>query len=127
MRKIYLLCLSCIVGIIGVRYYFELTGFNGAFLKLYGLLCLMIAVLLVTSFFTDLPQKIRNKLVIGNLLILVFIQFIPISTIFYELTLSLELLGPFLIVLLELLGMIYIGIKMIINYFSMRKAKLKMK
>ena len=58
VRKIYLSCLSCLVGFMGLRYYFGLTSLNGPFFKGYGLVCLIIAVLLLSCYFKDLPQNI---------------------------------------------------------------------
>ena len=127
MRKIYLSCLSCLVGFMGLRYYFGLTSLNGPFFKGYGLVCLIIAVLLLSCYFKDLPQKLVRRLTIINLIALFGVQLIPLSTVVFTFEWNVELILPTLIVLFEVMGFFYRALKSLINYVSLKRTRLKVK
>ena len=127
VRKIYLSCLSCLVGFMGLRYYFGLTSLNGPFFKGYGLVCLIIAVLLLSCYFKDLPQKLVRRLTIINLIALFGVQLIPLSTVVFTFDWNVELILPTLIVLFEVMGFFYRALKSLINYVSLKRTRLKVK
>ena len=127
VRKIYLSCLSCLVGFMGLRYYFGLTSLNGPFFKGYGLVCLIIAVLLLSCYFKDLPQKLVRRLTIINLIALFGVQLIPLSTFVFTFEWNVELILPTLIVLFEVMGFFFISLKSLINYVSLKRTRLKVK
>lgn len=78
MRRKYILAMSFIIGLVGSRYYFGLISLEGKYIKLYGLICLIIAVLLGSSCLTYLPSKFSMRLALYSLLILIIVQCIPI-------------------------------------------------
>ena len=125
VRKIYLSCLSCLVGFMGLRYYFGLTSLNGPFFKGYGLVCLIIAVLLLSCYFKDLPQKLVRRLTIINLIALFGVQLIPLSTFVFTFEWNVELILPTLIVLFEVMGFFYRALTSLIGYISLKRARLK--
>ena len=127
VRKIYLSCLSCLVGFMGLRYYFVLKSLNGPFFKGYGLVCLSIAVLLLSCYFKDLPQKLVRRLTIINLIALFGVQLIPLSTFVFTFEWNIELILPTLIVLFEVMGFFYRALKSLINYVSLKRTRLKVK
>ena len=127
VRKIYLSCLSCLVGFMGLRYYFGLTSLNGPFFKGYGLVCLIIAVLLLSCYFKDLPQKLVRRLTIINLIALFGVQLIPLSTFVFTFEWNVELILPTLIVLFEVMGFFYRALTSLIGYISLNRARLQVK
>lgn len=78
MGRKYILAMSFIIGLVGSRYYFGLISLEGKYIKLYGLICLIIAVLLGSSCLTYLPSKFSMRLALYSLLILIIVQCIPI-------------------------------------------------
>ena len=78
MRRKYILTMSFIIGLVGSRYYFGLINLEGKYIKLYGLICLILAVLLGSSCLTYLPSKFSMRLALYSLLILIIVQCIPI-------------------------------------------------
>ena len=78
MRRKYILTMSFIIGLVGSRYYFGLISLEGKYIKLYGLMCLIIAVLLGSSCLTYLPSKFSMRLDLYSLIMLIIVQCIPI-------------------------------------------------
>lgn len=127
MRKIYLSCLSCLAGVVGLRYYFELTPLSGLFLKGYGLASLILAILLLSCYFSDLPKKLVRRLIGVSLIALLVAQFIPLSIFFSNFELNLELILPMLIIVFEVMGIFYMGVKSLIDYILLKRTRLKVK
>lgn len=117
MKRGYVLIMSFIIGLIGSRYYFGLLTLEGKYIKLYGLICLIIAVLLGSSCLTYLPSKFSMRLGFYSLLILIIVQCIPIlyvrwDTLENQILELIELMIPSCVVIIGIMTLIYLVFRM---------------
>lgn len=113
MRRNYIIAISFITCLVGSRYYFGLTMLEGRYLKLCGMICLIISVLLGCSCLSYLPKFFSTRLNFHAISILCIIQLIPL---FYfrdypleENVLGLvELIIPLVMILIGGISVIYL-------------------
>ena len=113
MRRNYVIAISFITCLVGSRYYFGLTMLEGSYLKLCGMICLIISVLLGGSCLSYLPKFFSTRLNFYAISVLFIIQLI---TLFYfrdypleENVLGLvELIIPLVMILIGGISVIYL-------------------
>lgn len=123
MKRGYILIMSFIIGLIGSRYYFELITLEGKYIKLYGLICLIIAVVLGSSCLTYLPIKFSMRLDFYSLLVLIIVQCIPILYVRWyrfdnQILEFIELMIPSSLAIVGVMTLIYLLVRMCKITFS---------
>ena len=115
--------MSLIIGLIGSRYYFGLITLEGKYIKLYGLICLIIAVVLGSSCLTYLPIKFSMRLDFYSLLVLIIVQCIPILYVRWyrfdnQILEFIELMIPSSLAIVGVMTLIYLLVRMCKITFS---------
>lgn len=123
MKRGYILIMSLIIGLIGSRYYFGLITLEGKYIKLYGLICLIIAVVLGSSCLTYLPIKFSMRLDFYSLLVLIIVQCIPILYVRWyrfdnQILEFIELMIPSSLAIVGVMTLIYLLVRMCKITFS---------
>lgn len=123
MKRGYILIMSFIIGLIGSRYYFGLITLEGKYIKLYGLICLIIAVVLGSSCLTYLPIKFSMRLDFYSLLVLIIVQCIPILYVRWyrfdnQILEFIELMIPSSLAIVGVMTLIYLLVRMCKITFS---------